>query len=140
MSVEQEEAGGVIKPGPALSKKYFLPILFLGERMAEVDGFVAPVERRVVEQLAQASKTGGFRKDKDYRFMNDTKACDMLDNDKAKLAALVVISLVLKADMKRTEEESEYYAKIKELLEMGPVTVPTEIKDHKELALAYFQV
>jgi len=53
-------------------------------------------------------------------------------------AALVVLSLVLKADVQRKPSEHAYFTRIREALGAPPITVPVDVEGHKQLALEYF--
>lgn len=124
-------------PEQPLPRKYLRSILFLAHRMAEADGAAVPRERRMIEILAEAVDMRDFRRDRDYNLLNDSKACSMLDLAAAKDAALVVISLIMKADFENKEQERAYFSKIRALLGCGPITVPTDLQAHKKLALKF---
>ena len=128
---------GIIHPPQPLPRKYIEPILYLAERMSMADGMMVPKERRMIEILAEAAGTADFREKHGYPTLTERQACEMLDDDTAKVAALVVISLVLKSDVQRKPVEQEFFHKIRNLLEAEPVTVPIELEAHKQLALQY---
>ncbi|MCZ6628761.1 MAG: hypothetical protein O7E56_11095 [SAR324 cluster bacterium] len=126
----------ITPPDQPLPRKYLNSILYLADRMAAVDGNVDPKERRTVNALADAAGMQDFREDSRYRLMSDLRACEALeDSADAKAAALVVISLILKADLEYKDEEHEYFGKIRKMLEHPPISVPTDLQQHKELAL-----
>jgi hypothetical protein len=131
--------GEIRHPQRPVPRKYLLSILFLAERMATSDGDVPVMQRRVIDVLAEEADMQDFHNDKTYRLLSDRKACDNLDIDAAKEAALVVITLVLKADGVRRPEELEYFTKVREMLGADPVMVPGEIEAHKALALEYLR-
>ena len=124
-------------PEQPLPRKYLQSILYLADRMAEADGNVMPRERLMIEALAEAADMKDFRSDKSYRQLSDMRACSMLDIEAAKEAALVVLSLVMKADLVQREEEREYFTKIRNILESEPISVPHDLQAHKELALKF---
>ena len=124
-------------PDESLPRKYLQPILYLADRMSEADSMAVVKVRRMIESLAQAAGMRDFRQDNSYRHLSDHRACDALDSNEAKTAALVVISLVLKTGAERKEEEYEFFTKIRTLLNHPPVTVPVGVQEHKELALKY---
>ncbi len=124
-------------PQRAIPEKYLTSILFLADRMASSDAEVAEQEARMIDQLAKAVNMENFRKAPDYRLMSDRKACENLDAEAAKKAALVVISLVLKADQVRRNEEHEYFREVRSLLDTDPVAVLQDLEAHKALALEY---
>ena len=131
--------GEIRHPQRPVPRKYLLSILFLAERMAVSDRDVPVKERLMIDMLAEEVDMRDFRNDKTYRLLSDHKACDNLDIDAAKEAALVVIALVLKADGVRRPEEQEYFTKVREMLGADPVMVPGEMEAHKALALAYLR-
>ena len=130
---------GIIHPPQPLPRKYIEPILFLAERMSMADGMMVPKERRMIENLAEAAGTADFRENRGYSNLTERQACAMLDEEEAKVGALVVISLVLKADVERKAVEQDFFHKIRNLLEAEPVTVPIELEAHKQLALQYLK-
>ena len=135
----QESGGtrGIIHPPQPLPRKFIEPILYLAERMSLADGMMVPTERRMIEVLAEAAGTPDFREKHGYPTLTERQACEMLDEEAAKVGALVVISLVLKTDVQRKVVEQEFFHKIRNLLEAEPVTVPVELEAHKQLALQY---
>jgi hypothetical protein len=127
----------VIHPARPLHRKYVEPILYLADRMAESDKELAAAERRTVDYLAENAKAKDFRRQKWYRELSDKSACERLDIDAAKLGALVVLTLVLKADVKKRPEEHTYFTRIRTLLGAPPIVVPVDLESHRKLALAY---
>jgi len=124
-------------PARGIPRKYFLPILYLAEQMAKADKVVVPPERKVINDLIRITHLENYRHEQGYREMTDQTACAQLDIEPAKTAALVIISLVLKVDLNRAEEEVAYFGKIRELLEMKPISVPMDLEEHRRLALSY---
>ena len=127
----------VIQPAKALPKKYVDPILYLADRMASVDKNVVIKEVSIIEILAEAANKKDFRHERSYRDFTQESACAMLNIEAAKRGALVVLSLVLKADQSRLDTEHEYFTKIRTLLGSDPVAVPIDLESHKQLALKY---
>jgi hypothetical protein len=136
---EQESAPGsnVRHPARALPKRYVEAILYLADRMADADHEVAGTERRIINELALCAKIKDFRKAKWYRQMSDQAACDRLEADVAKNGAMVVMTLVLKADLKKRPEEHQYFTRIRQLLGAPPIVVPVEVEAHRALAREY---
>ena len=129
----------VEKPGHAISRRYYEPIIFLAERMASMDKITPMPEQRMVDELAKAVGLEDVRRQRWFRDLNDNKACERIDLDTVKRCILVVLSLVMKADTQRGEDAKKYFSKIRELLGADPITVPVEIEEHKELALKYLK-
>ena len=127
----------VIHPARPLHRKYVEPILYLADRMAESDKQLAAAERRMVDLLADNAKVKDFRRQKWYRELNDKTACERLDIDAAKLGALVVLTLVLKSDIKKKPEEHGYFSRIRALIGAPPIVVPVDLESHRKLALEY---
>jgi hypothetical protein len=127
----------VIHPARPLHRKYVEPILYLADRMAESDKELAAAERRMIDFLAEKTKQKDFRRQKWYRDLSDKTACERLEIDAAKLGCLVVLTLVLKADVKKKPEEHGYFSKIRTQLGAPPIVVPSDIEAHKRLALEY---
>ena len=134
---ETTEQTNIIHPPRALAKKYFEPILYLAERMASADGEVVPKENKIIDSLAKAANMEKFRASKGYRDLNQKKACELLDIEAAKRGALVILSLVLKSDLRRSDSEQDYFHRIRTLLATDSVTVPVELETHRKLALEY---
>src|SRR5262245_32421124 len=127
----------VIHPARPLHRKYVEPILYLADRMAESDKQLAAAERRMVDELAVNAKVKDMRRQKWYRDLNDKTACERLDIDAAKLGALVVLTLVLKSDVKKKPEEHTYFSRIRTQLGAPPIVVPVDVESHRKLALEY---
>jgi hypothetical protein len=127
------------KPNHPLPRKYVEPILFLAERMASMERVQPPPPQRMVDALAETVGQAGFRRERWFRELNDNRACERIDLETAKKGALVVLSLVLKADTNRGEEARAYFSKIRALLGAEPITVPADLADHKELTLKYLR-
>ena len=136
---KQDAAAGsqVIQPARPLPKKYVEPILYLADRMSQVDKEVAVKERSVIEDLAASVNKKNFRTERWFREMTEEDACGILDIDAAKRGALVVMALVLKSDQYRLESEHAFFKKIRTMLGAEPVRVPVEVEAHKALALKY---
>ena len=135
--MENLEESGVI-PARPVPKKYIPAILYLAENMSKADKEIASSERVIINELADAAKIKDFRHTKDYQALNESKAIEALEVDLARLATLVVISLVLKSDSKRKHTEHDYFTRIREKMNMAPITVPLGFEAHKSLALKYF--
>ena len=134
---ESAEQTNIIHPPRALAKKYFEPILYLADRMAAADGEVVPKETKIIDSLAKAANMEKFRTSKGFRDLTQKKACELLDIEAAKRGALVILSLVLKSDLRRSDSEQEYFHRSRTLLATDAVTVPVELETHKKLALEY---
>ena len=137
--MEEIPGGGsnVMEPSKPLPRKYVEPILYLADRMASADKEIAPKERHIIDDLAQAANRKGFRDERWFRTLTEEAACKALDIEIAKRGALVVLALVLKADSARKPEEHQLFTRIRTKLEAPPVTVPLELDSHKKLALKY---
>lgn len=134
---EGESSSKVIEPARALPSKYLEPIMYLADRMATADKKMVTKERSVIDDLAEAIHKKNFRSDRSYMDLNEDKACSLLNIEVAKRAALVVMTLVLKADHKRVDAEHAYFRKIRGKLGTDPVIVPVDLAAHKTLALKY---
>ena len=137
-NIMNTETVGTTTQEKPLQKKYLPAILFLAEKMAEADKRLDKKERILIRQLADAANMSNFHHDKDFLKLNEDKACQKLDNERARKAALVVLSLVLKADGMRRPEEFKYFRHVRNKLQADPISVPTELTAHKEEALKYF--
>ena len=138
-SSDSRDQSAVVHPARPLSKKYLEPIFYLAEGMAAADKHVVPKENRIIDLMAHAAGLKGFRNSKNYRGLTQQKACDQLDIEAAKRAALVIIALVLKADFNRVHSEHEYFTRIRSALNAGPIVVPVGLDAHRDLALAYLR-
>ncbi|HKI98359.1 MAG TPA: hypothetical protein VKB51_07795 [bacterium] len=125
------------KPTHALPRKYIEPIMYLAERMSQQDKIVPAPGKRTVDQLAEALQLKDFRRQPWFRSFNEKRACEMIDLETVKRGALVIISLVMKADTTRGEAAKAYFHKVREMLETEPIAVPTELDAHRDLAMRY---
>ena len=137
--VSSAPQSGVFHPPRALSRKSLLPILYLAERMASADNEAVRRETRIIDQLAQAAGMDRFRDDPDFKRLNEELAFKSIGSDLAKKATLVILSLILKADVRRKDDEHEYFSRVREHLGAAPITVPIEKEAHTKLALEYVQ-
>lgn len=127
----------VARPSHSIPRKYVEPILYLADRMSQQDRIVPPPSKRMVDQIAEAVKMRDFRRQSRFRGLSDQRACEQIDLETAKLATLVVLSLVMKYDTTRGENAKGYFTKVRELLGQQPVAVPAELDQHRDLALRY---
>ena len=127
------------QPQHPLRKDQVLPILFLADRMAKVDGSVVQEEESVIDTLADAAEMTDFREERGYRLFGEDEACNALKAELARTGAMVLMSLVLKGDCERAQPEHEFFTRIRAKLNAEPVTVPIDIEAHKELAFRYIQ-
>ena len=131
------EESRIAEPVHKLASKYLNPIFYLADRMSSADKKVVVKERSIIEDLAESAGKLDFRLERWFRDMTLDRACEILDVKPAKRGALVILSLVLKADLKRVDEEHEFFHQIRDKLEAEPVTVPVSLDAHKALALKY---
>lgn len=143
---EQQQIEGVVaptsqiaKPPRALHRKYLEPIFYLADRMCAVDGEVAPNERRVLDELSEAGGVKAFRSSQSFRHLTVENACKALDMTTAKNGAMVIMTLLLKADAERKDAEKRFFTRVRESLGMERVVVPVDFEEHKSLALAYLR-
>jgi hypothetical protein len=127
----------VERPAHPIPRKYVEPVMYLVERMSQQDRVVPPTGKRIADQLAEALQMKDFRRQPWMRQMNDQQACAMLDLETVKLGALVVLSLVMKADTTRGEAAKAYFSKIRQLLQMEPISIPADLEAHKAIAFAF---
>lgn len=139
MTENQKGPLKVARPHHAVPRKFMEPILYLAERMSDTDPIEEPEGPRMVDQLAEAVDYSNVAKQKWFRALDDRKACAALDFETAKIAALVVMTLVLKVDTERGDQAKQYFRKIRELLEMDPISVPSDLDEHKKLALRFLR-
>jgi hypothetical protein len=124
-------------PTHAVPRKYIEPILYLAERMSMQDRVQHPQGRRMVDQFAEALHIKDFRRQPWFRSLNEKQACEMLDLETVKRAALVIISAVMKADTTRGEAAKAWFTKIREMMGTEPISVPSEMEAHRDLALRF---
>jgi len=133
------QSSKIFHPQRPISRRTAEPILFLAERMATIDDDPVPREERVIDMLAEAIGLPTFRREPWFRDMTEDAAVQRISSELAKRATLVVLSLVLKADVKRKPSEHAYFTRMREMLGAEPITVPVDLEDHKKLAMEYFQ-
>ena len=129
----------IMHPPRPLHRKYYESIFYLADRMCSADGEVAPNERRLLEELSKAAGVEDFRSRQTFRHMTIDDACSKLDIDTAKNGAMVIMTLLLKADTRRRDTEQSYFSKVREKLGAPPVHVPVSLEAHKALALEYIK-
>jgi hypothetical protein len=128
----------VTHPPRPVSRRTAEPILYLAERMASADDEAVPREERVIDQIADAVGMPTFRHQPWFREMTEQAAVQRLNTELAKMATLVVLALILKADVKRKPAEHAYFTHIREALGAPPITVPVDLEEHRRLAMEYF--
>ena len=133
-----QKEGKVFYPQRQLSRKTAEPILFLAEKMADADHDKVPRESRMIDMIADAVGMSTFRHQPWFRDMTQEAAIARITTDMAKKAAMVVLTLVLKADSRRKPREHEYFTWLRNQIGADPITVPVALEDHKKLALMYF--
>ena len=137
---ENPAAESLIKHPPrSLSRKSLGPILYLAERMANADEVIMPRETRIIDQLAKAAGLEKFRHEPWYLKMTEKEAIQLVSSDLAKQATMVILSLILKADMRRKDQEHAYFTNIRQQLMAEPVTVPVDLEAHTALAMEYIK-
>ncbi|MDH4246785.1 MAG: hypothetical protein OEW39_03110 [Deltaproteobacteria bacterium] len=140
MEIQKNVAENTIRinyPANAIPKKFHEPILYLAERMAMTGAPEEPHATRVVDQLAALVGITQIRKQRFYRELNERKACEKLDIDSAKIAALVVLTLVLKMDTNRGDAPKAFFSRMRKLLKCDPIAAPADIEEHKAIAIKY---
>lgn len=136
--VEQtDEESHILRPARPLHRKYWEPIFYLADRMCTADGEVAPNEHRVLEELASSVDMKTFRTSQTFPHLKVDAACKALDIDAAKNGAMVIMTLLLKADTKRRDSEHRFFTTVRERLGSLQVVVPVNFDAHKKLALKY---
>ena len=125
-------------PAKPLSKRYIPAILYLADRMSTADRDVATRERTIINQLAEAANMADYKHRRDFLDLDEDKACNALDIETARYAALVVLALILKADGMRKPEEHDFFRKIRTKLQAESVSVPVEMEAHKAFAIKFF--
>ncbi|MDH5751589.1 MAG: hypothetical protein OEZ59_04140 [Deltaproteobacteria bacterium] len=138
-------------PQHAIPKKYLEPIFFLAGKMAEktdleeFDG-IAEVshdqisdDERMVDRLAKLAGLENIKKQRWFRELDEKKACERLDIETAKMAALVIITLVMKVDTDKGEKAKTYFSKVRKLMESNPIAVPAELAEHQRIARKFLQ-
>ena len=125
------------RPNHPVPRKYVEPILYLAERMSNQDKLVPAPGKRIVDELAEALLMKDFRRQPWFRSLNEQRACEMLDLETVKLAALVVLTLVMKVDTTRGDAAKAFFSKTRQALGMEPLAVPAEPDVHKDLAFRF---
>ena len=80
-----------------------------------------------------------YRSSPTFRHLTVEDACKSLDMTTAKTGAMVIMTLLLKADSDRKETEKRFFTRVRESLGMERVVVPVDFEEHKSLALAYLR-
>ncbi len=141
MSQEHPYASGAIqRPQGRLSRKVAEPILYLADRMTQLDGEAVARDARMVDSLADALGLPTFRRQPWYRDMTEAGALHRLTSDNAKRAAMVVLSLMIKTGRTDKDAALQYFSRVRLQLGADPVRVPQDVEQHKRLALRYFKV
>lgn len=127
------------RPNHPLPRSYVEPIIFLADQMARKNRIIPVPENRMVDELADAAGIDTKQIKKWFHGMDDDDACEKIDLDLAKMGALVVMALVLKTDTTGGDEATAYFTMIRKKLGADPITVPSNLEAHKELALSYLE-
>ncbi len=138
MSHVQHDPRHIPRPDHAVRNAFLEPILFLGDLMAATVGNRAEGER-TVDRLGEFCAVTGFRGQQSYQRLTEDAACEMLSNERARTAALVVLALVLKTDSDGGEEAKAFFSRIREKLGQEPIAVPSHHDEHLGLALQFLR-
>jgi hypothetical protein len=138
MEIDSLRKTNVVHPPRPVSRRTAEPILYLADRMASADDEAVPRETRMIDMIADAVGMPTFRHQPWFREMTEDAAISRLNTELAKRAALVVLALILKADVKRKPSEHAYFSHIREALGAEPITVPVDLEQHRQLVLEYF--
>lgn len=126
------------RPPHAVARRHLEPILFLADRLTGI----APGEpegQPEVQELADLVGLHDYRAQNAFKELSERRACEALDSDLARKAALVTLALVLKTDTDRGDKANAYFQKIREALDVGPVAVPTDLAEHRALVHNYLR-
>jgi hypothetical protein len=123
------------RPSHALPRKYVEPILYLAHRMATLEK--AAGKQSLAQHLATAAGISDYRTQHWFHALNDRRACELLETETAKRAALIVLALISKAEFDSDEPHRAYFSKIRDLFGAEPISIPKDVEEHKRLALAY---
>jgi hypothetical protein len=141
LSQEHPHASGAIqRPQGRLSRKAAEPILYLADRVTQLDNEAVARDSRMVDALADALGLPTFRRQPWFRDMTEAGALHRITSDNAKRAALVVLSLMIKTGRSHNDAALEYFSRVRRQLGADPVRVPQDVEQHKRLALRYFKV
>lgn len=135
---ENNDTSSIVHPHRVLSRKTAEPIIYLAHRMSKSDSESVRRETRIIDMVAKAVGYENYRHDSWFKDMTEAEALKRINSDLAKNACLVVLSLILKADSHRKDEEQEYFSWVRDQLGADPITVPIDIEEHKKLAMDYF--
>ena len=116
------------------------PILFLADRLSQLDNVAVARDSRMVDTLADALGFPTFRHQPWYREMTEAGALNSLKSENAKRAALVVLSLMFKAGGAPNNAARQYFSWVRQQLGAEPVRVPQDVDQHKRLVLRYFKI
>ena len=121
---------------PPLSDSQVEAVLYLADRMAFMDRQISAPERGTVDLLARVAGRSGFREETWYQRLSDASACQRLDTPQARQAAMMVMGLVLRSDLKQRAEECAYYREIDAKLGGAAAPYPNDVEEHRRMALA----
>lgn len=126
-------------PTRALPRKYVEPILYLADRMVGM-GQGGHKERGMFNLLTETAGMKDYARQTWFRELNDQRACQRLaEVDTAKRGTLIVLALLIKADPHAGDAHRNYFTKVRNLLGAEPITVPTDLEEHRRLALGYLR-
>ena len=127
----------VERPTHPIPRKYVEPILYLAERMGNQDKLVPAPGKRIVDELAEALQMKDFRRQPWFRSFNEARAAELLDLETVKVAALVVLTLVMKQDTTRGDNAKAFFSKTRQALGVEPIAVPADLDAHRDLAFRF---
>ena len=135
--VVSEAPTKVTWPTKPIPGKFVEPILYLAEKMARTGALDEMSNTRMVDKLAALVGIEGVRKQRWYREYNERKACEKLDIDTAKTAALVVMTLVMKVDTDMGDAPKSFFSRMRKLMNSDPIAVPADVQEHIHLATKF---
>ena len=124
-------------PTKAIPSKFVEPILYLAEKMSRTGALDELSNARMVDKLAALVGVVGVRKQRWYREYNERKACEKLDINTAKIAALVVMTLVMKVDTDMSEAPKSFFSRMRKMMNCDPIAVPSDLEEHINMATKY---
>lgn len=129
----------VERPDRAVRNEFVEPILVLAAQLAAKHPVHPHPERPIVEHLAELTGHRGFRERPDMQHLSERDACARLTTRRARKAALVVLSLVLKTDSSGGAAARAHFSGLREQLGLDAIVVPANVDAHLSLALEYLR-
>lgn len=137
MTEANTKSTGTFARPQLLPRNFIEPILYLADVLSQIEPRAIARDKRMVDFLADSAGMTTFRHQPWCRNLTMSEAFGKLNDAKAKHAAMLVLTLIMKTDVMERPEARESFTKIRLALGCKPVRVPVALDEHTRLVLGY---